>query len=117
MRFIANHADQIFSIGSLIFTLSLIPSVWSEHKPSFWTSFLTGSVLALFGVTYLAMYLYWSAGVTFITSALWYTLAIQKYHEHSSLSRMQKYRRLATSKDPEPYESGSDLQGASESLG
>lgn len=72
-----NIHDLIFTGGSIIFILSLIPSVLSEHKPAFWTSILTGTVLAVFVLDYYTISYWFSGTTTAITALIWFVLAIQ----------------------------------------
>lgn len=72
-------ADLIFAIGSIVFILALIPSVRGEAKPDLKTSLTTGSVLAVFAITYFTIS-FWFAGITtLITAAMWFALAFQKW--------------------------------------
>lgn len=71
--------DIIFGIGQWIFVIALVPSVLGKDKPALASSVLTGTVLAIFAVTYMTLSL-WAAGVsTLLVAGMWYTLAIQKY--------------------------------------
>ena len=70
--------DIILASGQFVFSAALIPSVISKNKPSFWTSFPTGVVLAIFGLTYLTLHLWFAAGATFVSATIWLVLAAQK---------------------------------------
>ncbi len=78
MDLIAEKADLIFFVGSLIFLVALIPSLSSADKPNVWTSLMTGSVLVTFSIVYMSLEFYRSAIITFITALVWFALAIQK---------------------------------------
>jgi len=71
--------DWIITLGSLVFVIALFPSVLSKDKPALSTSLMTGTVLVIFALTYLTLSLWTSAVTTFLTGALWFVLAIQKY--------------------------------------
>lgn len=75
--------DIVLACGSLIFTIALIPSVRSKHKPALATSTITFCVLVTFTVTYATLSLWFSAASTFINSIAWLVLAIQKYRQSS----------------------------------
>lgn len=70
--------DMVLSIGSLIFVVALLPSIFSPHKPSFSTSASTGAVLIVFGFTYISLNLWYAATTTFLSGVLWAILAVQK---------------------------------------
>lgn len=119
MNWIASNADLIFSVGSFVLTAALLPSLWGPNKPALSTSILTGTVLAFFSLTYLALGFYLSAGVSLTTSLLWGTLAVQKWikDDNRDVSGVQKHRGMATSDNPIPYLRRPDLHRAGESLG
>lgn len=71
--------DLVFTIGSLIFTAALWPSIISKHKPALSTSLLTGVVLVIFAFTYASLSLWFSVFATLINAGCWLTLAIQKF--------------------------------------
>ncbi len=72
-------ADLIFSLGSLVFIVALIPSLRSSQKPALGTCIMTGTVLAVFASTYIGIGLYYAAATTAITASMWLTLAIQNH--------------------------------------
>lgn len=74
-----NWQDLIFAIGSISFSIALIPAVRAFEKPPVKTSAVTGFWLTVFGITYIAMAFYFAAVTTLISAGLWWTLAIQKY--------------------------------------
>lgn len=73
--------DIVFTVGSLVFIIALLPSVFSENKPDIKTSALTTVILSVFALTYFSLHLYFSSIVTFATALVWGFLAWQKYHE------------------------------------
>ncbi|MEO8785019.1 MAG: hypothetical protein ABI221_01715 [Candidatus Saccharimonadales bacterium] len=73
--------DIVFTIGSLVFTVALWPSIRSKHKPALHTSVITASVLFVFAITYLSLSLYFSAFATLLTTIAWTVLAVQKYRQ------------------------------------
>lgn len=73
--------DLVLSAGSFVFFLALIPSVIGKDKPAFSTSVMTGSVLAVFTVTYFTLGLWLATFTTSLASILWAILAIQKYNQ------------------------------------
>jgi len=72
--------DWVFSIGSWIFVIALIPTIRGGSKPALSTSLLTGSILAIFAITYFSLELWLSTVSTIATATSWYILAWQKYN-------------------------------------
>ena len=80
--------DIVFSIGSWVFALALVPSILSKtDKPALSSSLLTASILTLYVVTY--------ASLEFVTSAIsggavaiaWWILAYQKWRMNKNISK------------------------------
>lgn len=69
--------DLVFTIGSFIFLLALIPSLRSKDKPNKKTSILTALVLYAFTINYISLGLYMSSVVGFATASCWLALYIQ----------------------------------------
>jgi len=70
--------DVVLAVGSLIFAAALLPSIFSQDKPAFWTSVSTGLVLVVFSATYATLSLWYATVTTFLSALLWLTLAVQK---------------------------------------
>jgi hypothetical protein len=73
--------DIVLACGSVTFTLALIPSIRSKHKPALATSILTFLVLVVVTCTYASLSLWFAAVSAFINGAAWLTLVIQKYQQ------------------------------------
>ena len=71
--------DYILTIGTILFIIALIPSIFSKDKPALATSLLTGSVLAIFAFVYATLSLWLTTITVSITSITWLILAYQKY--------------------------------------
>lgn len=80
-----NWQDLVLAIGSIIFVIALVPSVAGKNKPALSTSLLTGTVLVVFGISYLTLTLWYAATTTFMTAVMWYILAAQKLHQSRRL--------------------------------
>jgi uncharacterized membrane protein YjdF len=73
-----NHwQDIIIAIGSLVFSIALLPSVFSKHKPALWTSVITGIVLFILALTYASLRFWYATTITALTASLWLVLAAQ----------------------------------------
>jgi len=74
----SNWQDLVLSGGTLVLAAALLPSIFSEHKPSVYTSVSTGTILGIFAVVYFSLEMWFAAATTLVTSGLWATLAIQE---------------------------------------
>lgn len=74
--------EIVLTIGQIIFTLSLLPSVFSKDKPALATSGITAFILFVFVFTYYSLNLYMTALGTLTTGILWFILAYQKYKKN-----------------------------------
>lgn len=70
--------DLVFFVGTLLFSISMLPSICSKDKPNAKTSISGAVILFVFALTQLSLSLYLSAVMTFINAILWAILFIQK---------------------------------------
>jgi len=70
--------DLVISVGSVGFSLALLPTVFSQNKPSWYTSLITSIILAAYIWSFATLGLTYSATTTTITCALWVILLYQK---------------------------------------
>ncbi len=70
--------DLIFTVGSIIFAIALLPSILGPHKPALASSAMTGTVLYIFSATYITLDLIFSAFAVLTTALMWTILAVQK---------------------------------------
>lgn len=70
--------DIVLAVGALIFSLALIPSITSEHKPALWTSGITFAVLAIYTVTYASLSFWYTTFAVGLNALCWGILAVQK---------------------------------------
>jgi len=73
--------DIVFTVGSFIFSVALIPTIRAKNKPPVITSFITFAVLATFVACYLSLGFYVSAIAGGLTAICWLILYIQKVIE------------------------------------
>ena len=69
--------DAVFSAGTVIFILALMPTLLGPNKPSSITSVLTGTILLCFGATYLTLGLWLSGFVAFLNAIVWLAIFFQ----------------------------------------
>ena len=70
--------DIVLSVGSWLFLIALLPSIFGKDKPPLFTSLLTGTVLIVFAITYYTLHLGLSVVSTATLGIAWLTLALQK---------------------------------------
>ncbi|MDF2460727.1 MAG: hypothetical protein K0S68_130 [Candidatus Saccharibacteria bacterium] len=75
--------DLVFTAGTIIFAVALIPSVLGKDKPALATSLSTGLVLVVFCFTYASLSLWFSAISVLATASMWLIMAWQKYKQKS----------------------------------
>ena len=71
--------DTLFGLGSLVFALSLLPSITSRHKPSMWTSLPTAVILTAYVPTFLSVGLPVAALMGALSAFLWWGLFVQRW--------------------------------------
>jgi hypothetical protein len=69
--------DIILGLGSIVFCLALIPTIFSKNKPSLWTSVPTCMTLFAFVIVYYSLDLYFAVATTFASATLWDIIALQ----------------------------------------
>jgi uncharacterized membrane protein YGL010W len=70
--------DWVIMTGSLLFFFALLPSIFSDNKPSIWTSAMTATVLSAFTITYWTLDLTFGTITTGIATIGWWILLYQK---------------------------------------
>jgi hypothetical protein len=73
--------DAVFSVGSIVFAIALVPATLHKDKPPLTTSIPTALVLGIFGLTYTTLNLWYSAATTAMTCLLWTILLVQKLRQ------------------------------------
>lgn len=71
--------DFILAAGSLVFTIALLPSIRSVHKPALATSTLTSAVLLTVAFTYATLSLWFAFVTATLNCVAWLILAYQRY--------------------------------------
>lgn len=68
--------DLIFGIGSIVFILAWIPSLFRNEYPAAPTSFITSVILFSFSFAYLSLDMIFAASTSIILALIWwYTFA------------------------------------------
>ena len=69
--------DYIITIGLIVFSIALLPSVFGKQKPPLLTSIPTALVQFVFSVTFATLNLWFSAISQLISGILWAVIAVQ----------------------------------------
>lgn len=70
--------DLVFTVGSIVFFASLVPTALGKEKPSPLTSLPTGALLIVFSIAYASLGLVVSAIFTIPTGLLWLFIGAQR---------------------------------------
>jgi hypothetical protein len=76
--FESNWQDLVFMAGNVLFSVSLLPSIFSKDKPSIWTSLPTALMLTAFCVALFTLDLVKGAAAQAFTALAWWILFLQK---------------------------------------
>ena len=79
--------DIVLSVGSWIFIVALLPSLFGKDKPPISTSLLTGVVLLIYTFVYSTLHLWLSMASTGVLGVAWLVLGAQKYLAESHLKQ------------------------------
>lgn len=71
--------DWVFGIGTVVFSIALLPSIFGGEKPSLSTSLPTGAILMLFAFTQASLSLWFACFMSIIAGFLWFVLALQRH--------------------------------------
>ena len=71
--------DTVFSVGNILFSFALVPSICSRDKPNFFTSFITASILTVYVYTFYSLGLSMSAIFSWFTALGWWILCVQRF--------------------------------------
>lgn len=71
--------DWILGLSTIVFSLSLLPSILGKDKPAIPTSLLTGITLIMVVYAQASLELWLTATASTVACILWLTLAVQKY--------------------------------------
>ena len=74
-----NHwQDLVFSLGSIVFTIALIPAILEKRSPPASTCVLTGAMVGVYAATDLTLELWFSAITSAISALLWIWMGIKQ---------------------------------------
>src|SRR5689334_10454785 len=74
--------DTAMTVGSIIFIVALLPTVFSQNKPPISTSLITGFTLGIFAVSFGSLDLWYSCITESIVAILWLVIAAQVIHRN-----------------------------------
>jgi len=89
---IGQWQDLLLTVGGLILTIALIPTIRAKEKPQLSTSAITATVLYSFGIVYASLGL-WLAFVSIMFNAsLWAMLFVQKLRRKDAVRKTREER-------------------------
>lgn len=68
--------DLVFTFGTVVFTVALIPALKQKMYPPKSTCFITAAMLVLYTVTEVTMDLWLSAATTLMSTIMWFILGV-----------------------------------------
>jgi hypothetical protein len=70
--------DAAISVGTMLTVISALPSIFSEHKPSKYTSLLIFVATVIFATTYWSLGFIGAGTINTLAAILWLVLLIQE---------------------------------------
>jgi hypothetical protein len=71
--------DLLLAIGSISFSVALVPTLRSDSKPALSTCVVTAVWLAVFTIVYATLSLWLAAVTSAVSAAMWFVLAAQVF--------------------------------------
>lgn len=75
---IEHWQDLVFSIGSVIFTIALIPAIVKRRYPPMSTCLLTSSMLIVYAITDATLNLWFSTIASIISAIIWTFMGVKQ---------------------------------------
>jgi hypothetical protein len=86
--------EIVLTLGSLIFIIALLPSIYEDNKPAASTSIITGVVLVAFSIVYITLDLVYPAITSLFTAVMWFILLVQvKLNDKKNRNKLQRVLR------------------------
>jgi len=83
-RYMLSHwQDIVFSLGSIVFTIALIPAILERRYPPASTCVLTGVMVGVYAATDLTLELWFSAITSAISALLWIWMGVKQIGRHN----------------------------------
>jgi hypothetical protein len=73
--------DIVFSIGSIVFTIALIPAIIEKRYPPKSTCIMTGFMVGIYAATDLTLHLWFSAITSAISALLWIWMGLRQVND------------------------------------
>jgi hypothetical protein len=70
--------DIVFTVGSIMFTIALIPAILEKKYPPRSTCFITGVMLVLYSITDLTLGLWFSTISGIVSAIIWTMMGIKQ---------------------------------------
>lgn len=76
-HFSENWRDRLVVVLQLMFIIALLPAIFGNEKPGFWTSFPTAIAVSIFAYIYATILWWWTVSVTSVLALEWWILVYQ----------------------------------------
>lgn len=81
---IASHADLILAVVSVVFAVSMLPTLWAQYQARGSSVPMSSSILTFTGLTvivivYAALGLWYAAATSTVTATCWAIIAAQRF--------------------------------------
>lgn len=81
---VSHWQDLVFTFGTVVFTIALIPALKRKQYPPKSTCFITAPMLILYVVAEITLNLWFSALTTLISAMMWLTLGIIQLNDRDN---------------------------------
>ena len=75
--------DIVFAVGSIVFTIALVPAIIKRKYPPISTCILTGFMIGIYAATDLTLQLWLSAISSVISALLWIWMGVKQIYERN----------------------------------
>ncbi len=71
--------DTVLTIGQVVFSFALIPTIFNKQKPALSSSLISGVFLMVYAIVFATLSLWFTVIPTILTGTCWFILAYQRY--------------------------------------
>jgi len=75
--------DLVFSLGSIVFTIALIPAIIEKRYPPMSTCITTAIMLVVYAITDATLNLWLSTIAAIMSAAIWAMMGVKQIEQHT----------------------------------
>lgn len=79
---LSSWQDIVFSLGSIVFTMALVPAIIRKRYPPISTCVLTATMLIVYAVTDATLGLWFSTITTIASSIIWMVMGVKQINKN-----------------------------------